>query len=749
MPQVTELKRGEKSSINIYDVTEVDALVNAVQGNLDSHVGEANVHFLANEKSNWRNDINNNSRDIAQEIIDRKADTARLDQVTKDIAQDLADEVQERKDEDVRIEQDLANHAADTVIHTSQQEKDDNATEHQSLADEINRVDGELVTHVSDATIHTSQQEKDANSAAHQHIESEVNRVDNELTAHTSNTAIHTSAAEKMANEDAHKALDVRIDGVSADVNQTKLDLAQERLDRQSADGSLQTQISSHINNNDVHVVKTQKDAWDNEVGAKSDIAAHRADMVAHTTATEKARWDAKVDQALLAAETNSRIAADGTLQAQIDALRGARGVFLGSFENKAELNAFVIPATAQVGDYASVRDNVTKAIVPQVHIYTLIDKGGGLEWVYDYDLSTDVSGKMDRVPNVPAGQLVRMGSSGQIDAGIPLSDLVNAQDYADDKVDIYKAIDANRTYIDDLNDLVTGEHDKLNARLADLETALAKDIGDFETRFTQVEADIKDNSQRITLETESRVLENNLANRAMKVLSNRIDALANVQPGGMFVREFNTYDEMRLYTMNYDGGIRPDGQVSVGDYVVVLVDVTNASKRSTYIVVAESPLHWQLATDNSVDVSGIEKDIATLKSDTAGLKNDKADKTALNAHTGDANIHVTAANKTTWNGKADQSALTAHTGDANIHVTAANKTTWNGKADQSALTSHTSDSVIHVTSANKTSWNGKLDATARAANSAQLNGKADTAFWEKANLTFNLASGVLTITTK
>ena len=77
-----------------------------------------------------------------------------------------------------------------------------------------------------------------------------------------------------------------------------------------------------------------------------------------------------------------------------------------------------------------------------------------------------------------------------------------------------------------------------------------------------------------------------------------------------------------------------------------------------------------------------------------------KADASALTTHTGNGDIHVTAAQKTAWNGKADASALTTHTGNSNIHVTAAQKTTWNNK--QNALTfdsAPTSGSANPVTS--------------------------------------------------
>ena len=88
---------------------------------------------------------------------------------------------------------------------------------------------------------------------------------------------------------------------------------------------------------------------------------------------------------------------------------------------------------------------------------------------------------------------------------------------------------------------------------------------------------------------------------------------------------------------------------------------------------------------------------------------NGKADASALTAHTGNTTIHVTSADKEAWNGKADNSALTAHTGDTTIHVTSEDKEAWNSKADASALTAHTGDTTIHVTAEDKQAWNGHV----------------------------------------
>jgi hypothetical protein len=115
--------------------------------------------------------------------------------------------------------------------------------------------------------------------------------------------------------------------------------------------------------------------------------------------------------------------------------------------------------------------------------------------------------------------------------------------------------------------------------------------------------------------------------------------------------------------------------------------------------------------------------------------------------HLADTDIHVTLANKQTWDGKQNalDTAQTAavnsgvtgtkvtgydtHVSDTDIHVTASDKAAWNGKQDGLSQTqlaavnsganatkvtgydSHVADTDVHVTTVDKATWNGKQDA--------------------------------------
>ena len=134
--------------------------------------------------------------------------------------------------------------------------------------------------------------------------------------------------------------------------------------------------------------------------------------------------------------------------------------------------------------------------------------------------------------------------------------------------------------------------------------------------------------------------------------------------------------------------------------------------------------------------------------------------------HLANNDIHVTLANKQSWDGKqnaldtaqtaAVNSGVTAakvtgydtHVSDTNAHVTTSDKTAWNGKQDglsqtqlaavNSGITeakrtgydSHVADTDAHVTTADKAAWNGKQNALTQTQldNIAAVPDKADSA---------------------
>ncbi len=98
---------------------------------------------------------------------------------------------------------------------------------------------------------------------------------------------------------------------------------------------------------------------------------------------------------------------------------------------------------------------------------------------------------------------------------------------------------------------------------------------------------------------------------------------------------------------------------------------------------------------------------------DAAGKQAQIATAAELEAHTGDATIHIESADRAAWDEAHEMAgnvneALTEHAQNADIHVTAVEKSTWSGKANAADLTAHTGNTGIHVTEAEKSAWSGK-----------------------------------------
>ena len=109
--------------------------------------------------------------------------------------------------------------------------------------------------------------------------------------------------------------------------------------------------------------------------------------------------------------------------------------------------------------------------------------------------------------------------------------------------------------------------------------------------------------------------------------------------------------------------------------------------------------------------------------------------QTNLNTHAGNTNIHVTAEEKTAWNGKANPedipTQLSELTGDATHRlVSDTEKSTWNGKANPGDIPTQLSElteDATHrlVTDTEKTAWNNKADSDDIPTQLSELTGDA------------------------
>ena len=83
------------------------------------------------------------------------------------------------------------------------------------------------------------------------------------------------------------------------------------------------------------------------------------------------------------------------------------------------------------------------------------------------------------------------------------------------------------------------------------------------------------------------------------------------------------------------------------------------------------------------------------------------ATKSELNTHTNNTNIHVTAEDKTRWDAKQDSGDYATNT---YVNTELAKKQNVGDYATNSQLNTHTSNTTVHVTAADKTRWDGKQD---------------------------------------
>ena len=112
----------------------------------------------------------------------------------------------------------------------------------------------------------------------------------------------------------------------------------------------------------------------------------------------------------------------------------------------------------------------------------------------------------------------------------------------------------------------------------------------------------------------------------------------------------------------------------------------------------------------------------------------DDVARNRINTHIDNSNVHVSTAEKSSWNDKVERSDLTAHTEDTAIHVTNNDKVTWNEKAEQKDLSEHADNGEIHVTAEEKAAWNGKAELSDIPSTLPANGGNADTVDGKHAN---------------
>jgi hypothetical protein len=149
---------------------------------------------------------------------------------------------------------------------------------------------------------------------------------------------------------------------------------------------------------------------------------------------------------------------------------------------------------------------------------------------------------------------------------------------------------------------------------------------------------------------------------------------------------------EVPTATTTTAGIVKPDGTtIEVNSSGTISVPSASTSRAGLMSSSDKSKL-------NGID-TGATKNTA---SDTAPLVDGTASAGSSTDYARADHVHPTDTSR------ASASDLTDHVDDTTVHVTSAERTSWNGKADESDLTSHTSDTTAHVTQAERTAWDAK-----------------------------------------
>lgn len=146
----------------------------------------------------------------------------------------------------------------------------------------------------------------------------------------------------------------------------------------------------------------------------------------------------------------------------------------------------------------------------------------------------------------------------------------------------------------------------------------------------------------------------------------------------------------------DYSGGtnawLRNDGTATV--YASTAPGVTAGADGTVSIPAGQAAAIYgacgavYLLGTGTVQLVGSDYTVCPFKTSAqaGGSGADDVARAAIEAHAGNADIHISAAEKASWDGKADETDFTDHKNNTTAHVTADEKGNWNAKAELSDI---------------------------------------------------------------
>ena len=552
-----------------------------------------------------------------------------------------------------------------------------------------------------------------------------------DLTAHTGNTTVHITASERSSwNAKYSKpATGIPVDDMEAGVAESlaNADLALADV------GALSQNFIAHESDTTVHITANERKAWNAKADA-STLNSHTGNTEIHTTSAEKASWNNKYDKpstGIPITDLESGIQesignADAALENSTNALAQIsyheddmvkhitaeeRSAWNGK-ANTSDLNAHTGNSTIHITSAERSKWNA-KYDKPSTGIPIEDLESGIAESLGNADLAlADVGALSQNFINHEGDTTVHITASER-----------TAWNGKADESDL-TAHTGNTTI-----HITASERSSWNAKYSkpatgipvdDMEAGVAESLANADLAL----ADVGALSQNfIAHESDTTV---HITANERKAWNAKADASTlNSHTGNTEIH--TTSAEKASWNNKYD-------KPSTG---IPITDLESGIQES----IGNADAALENSTNALAQISYHEDDMVKhITAEERSAWNGKANTSDLNAHTGNSTIHITSAERSKWNAKydkpstgipiedlesgiaeslgnadlalADVGALSQnfinHEGDTTVHITASERTAWNGKANASTLNSHTGNTTIHTTAEEKASWNGK-----------------------------------------
>ena len=142
--------------------------------------------------------------------------------------------------------------------------------------------------------------------------------------------------------------------------------------------------------------------------------------------------------------EREEFVATDPDLEKEVEALAEAVDELAGEIESIKNLGSHVgtfntramVPANVSgfavitINDFVNIRIDETHGGVPTRYIASAIAADGTITWTFDIAYNTDITGKMDTVPDAVDGNVAVFEDGKAVDSGLAIDDITGGEEW-------------------------------------------------------------------------------------------------------------------------------------------------------------------------------------------------------------------------------------------------------------------------------------------------------------------------------